>query len=33
MQDDATWKQGKVMVEPGADRAGRDAEMKERYGL
>ena len=33
MQDDATWKQAKVVVDLARIVAGRDAEMKERYGL
>jgi malyl-CoA/(S)-citramalyl-CoA lyase len=33
MQDDATWKQAKVVVDLARIVAGKDAEMKERYGL
>jgi malyl-CoA/(S)-citramalyl-CoA lyase len=33
MQDDATWKQAKVVVDLAKIVAGKDAEMKERYGL
>ena len=33
MQDDATWKQAKVVVDLAKIVAGKDAEMKERYGV
>jgi malyl-CoA/(S)-citramalyl-CoA lyase len=33
MQDDATWKQAKVVVDLAKIVAGKDKEMKERYGL
>ena len=33
MQDDATWKQAKVVVDLARIVAGKDAQMKERYGL
>jgi malyl-CoA/(S)-citramalyl-CoA lyase len=33
MQDDATWKQAKVVVDLARIVAGKDAEMKERYGV
>jgi malyl-CoA/(S)-citramalyl-CoA lyase len=33
MQDDATWKQAKVVVDLAQIVAGKDAEMKERYGI
>jgi malyl-CoA/(S)-citramalyl-CoA lyase len=33
MQDDATWKQAKVVVDLARIVAGRDVEMKERYGF
>jgi malyl-CoA/(S)-citramalyl-CoA lyase len=33
MQDDATWKQAKVVVDLAKIVAGKDAEMKEKYGL
>ncbi|HMK80717.1 MAG TPA: CoA ester lyase, partial [Xanthobacteraceae bacterium] len=33
MQDDATWKQAKVVVDLARIVAGKDAEMKARYGL
>ena len=33
MQDDATWKQAKVVVDLAKIVAGKDAEMKERYGM
>jgi len=33
MQDDATWKQAKVVVDLARIVAGRDVEMKERYGV
>jgi malyl-CoA/(S)-citramalyl-CoA lyase len=33
MQDDATWKQAKVVVDLAKIVAGKDSEMKERYGL
>ena len=33
MQDDATWKQAKVVVDLAKIVAGKDAAMKERYGL
>jgi malyl-CoA/(S)-citramalyl-CoA lyase len=33
MQDDATWKQAKVVVDLAKIVAGKDQEMKERYGL
>ena len=33
MQDDATWKQAKVVVDLARIVAGKDKEMKERYGL
>src|SRR3954454_2942012 len=33
MQDDATWKQAKVVADLARIVAGKDAEMKERYGL
>jgi malyl-CoA/(S)-citramalyl-CoA lyase len=33
MQDDATWKQAKVLVDLARIVAGKDAEMKERYGV
>ena len=33
MQDDATWKQAKVVVDLARIVAGKDAEMKERYGI
>jgi malyl-CoA/(S)-citramalyl-CoA lyase len=33
MQDDATWKQAKVMVDLARQVAARDAEMKAAYGL
>jgi malyl-CoA/(S)-citramalyl-CoA lyase len=33
MQDDATWKQAKVVVDLARIVAGKDSEMKEKYGL
>jgi malyl-CoA/(S)-citramalyl-CoA lyase len=33
MQDDATWKQAKVVVDLAKIVAGKDSEMKERYGI
>ena len=33
MQDDATWKQAKVVVDLAKIVAGKDAEMRERYGI
>ena len=33
MQDDATWKQAKVVVDLAKIVAGKDAEMKEKYGV
>jgi malyl-CoA/(S)-citramalyl-CoA lyase len=33
MQDDATWKQAKVVIDLAKIVAGKDAEMKEKYGL
>ena len=33
MQDDATWKQAKVVVDLARIVAGKDEEMKERYGV
>jgi len=33
MEDDATWEQAKVVVDLARLVAGKDAEMKERYGV
>jgi malyl-CoA/(S)-citramalyl-CoA lyase len=33
MQDDATWKQAKVVVDLAKIVAGTDSEMKEKYGM
>ncbi len=33
MQDDATWKQAKVVVDPARMVAAKEPEMRERYGV